>query len=158
MAGAKGIEEAKRALRKKVQDARRAQRRALARVGTKGVAILKSRVPVRTGMAKRSLGKRVGTSRRTGASYVVIGPRRRFSATIETTNGKTVASISANGKVKSVNLRGVTVKGKRKVTATKYFHLIEKRNKRSSGYRMMATTRTQLAAMAKAEVKAELAK
>lgn len=158
MAAATGIENAKRDLRKKVQDVRRANRRALSRVGTKGVAILKSRVPVRTGMAKRSLAKRVGTSRRTGSTYVVIGPRRRFSATIETANGKTVAAISAKGKVKSVNLRGVQVKGKRKVTPTQYFHLIEKRNKRSSGYRLMATTRTQLAAMAKAEVKAELSR
>lgn len=149
-----GVDRVKKSLRKFVNEQRRAQRRALSQVGTQGVAMLKARVPVRTGMSKRAMSKRVATSRKTGSTYLVIGPRRKFFATIAGGG----ATISNKGKVKSIKLRGKGSKVRGEVRPTKYAHLIERKNRGSRGYGMFAAVTRQIEAPARTAVAAEIAK
>lgn len=98
-------------------------RRAVTKGAQRLVKAMKGRVPVESGLLKKSLGYKIGISRKTGAVYAVIGPRTGFKRAVVLLDGRgALAGSKAGQRLKSKG-------GEETIrNPTRYAHLAERKH------------------------------
>lgn len=111
------------------------RQRAIRRGVTKAARVVakeaKARVPSKvTGLLKSSIGFRVGTMKRTGEVYAVVGPRRGYGQAFNN-----LESLKRRRAKIRKAVRGVEMNGANFRNPTRYAHLVEKGRKISDAAR-----------------------
>lgn len=104
-----------------------AVRRATSRAGTALLQTMRPLVPIRTGLLKRSMGKKDSKPKVTAYAYSIVGPRKGFR--------QEIATKAARSRVVRARRQGViaTANKKRIQNPAKYAHLVDRGHQMKNG-------------------------